>query len=166
MKTTALFLCILISHHQPLSHRCIVGVRGAKPTLQERGEEQLAQAAEKVGGDGRVPAGGRQLRQRASKHHQCSASEQPRTGSAPKPVTCIIISMNTVVYSPCCVCVWCQTLCPGRGGQCSVGLSKPATSTGRTATSRGSSAATTTCLHPTREKGRACSSIHRVCPFG
>lgn len=77
-------------------------------------------------------------------------------------------NMTITITDRVCVCVCCfsQTLCPGRGGRCSAGQSRPATSTGRTVTSRGSSAATTTCLHPTRERGRACCSTHRACRSG
>lgn len=56
-----------------------MGVCGVEPSLQERGEEQLAEAAQEMGRHGHLPAGGRQLRQRASKHHQRSAAEQPGT---------------------------------------------------------------------------------------
>lgn len=76
------------------------------------------------------------------------------------------VGIRTLSLTVCaCVC-FSQTLCPGRGGRYSAGPSRPATSTGRTATCRGSSAATITCLHPTRERGRACCSTPRACHSG
>lgn len=77
----------------------------------------------------------------------------------------LLSPLSSVTIAHHCRCL-CQTLCPDRGGRCSAAPLRRATSTGRTATCRGSSAATTTCLRPTRGKGRACCSTHKGCRSG
>lgn len=71
------WVCVSFS----LPHRGPVGVRCVKSALQAGREILLAPAAPEVGRHGRVPVGGRQLRQRASQHHQRADAElksQPR----------------------------------------------------------------------------------------